>query len=128
MSVRQKLRILVVDDMSTSRGIILQALDALRIPQVEHAEDGVAGLASIARRPVHLVISDYNMPKMDGLRFLQAIRANAAMARTGFILVSGRSSPEILEAGRKLRMNNFLKKPFDMAALKAAIEDVAGRL
>jgi two-component system chemotaxis response regulator CheY len=128
MSVRDKRRILVVDDMSTSRGILLQALDSFGIRQVEYAEDGEAGLASLNARPVHLVISDYNMPKMDGLKLLHAIRSNAATAKTGFILISGRSDPAMLEAGKKLRMNNYLTKPFQSADLKAAIEAVVGRL
>ena len=128
MSVRDKLRVLVVDDMSTSRGLLLQALDAFGIRQVEYAEDGMAALASMARRPVHLVISDYNMPKMDGLKLLQAIRSEPAIAKTGFLLVSGRGDPAVVEAGRQLRMNNFVTKPFEPAALKAAIEAVVGRL
>ena len=128
MSVRDKLRVLVVDDMSTSRGIILQALDAFGIRQVEYAGDGEAALNSLSKRPVHMVISDYNMPKMDGLKLLHAIRSEAAMAKTGFILISGRSDPAVLEAARKLRMNNFITKPFQHADLKAAIEAVVGRL
>lgn len=128
MSVRDKLRVLVVDDMSTSRGILLQALDAFGIRQVEYAEDGEAALASLGRRPVHLVISDFNMPRMDGLKLLHAIRTEAATAKTGFILVSGRPDPAVVEAGRKLRMNNFLTKPFQPSDLRAAIEAVVGRL
>ena len=126
--MRDKLRVLVVDDMSTSRGLLLQALDAFGVRQVEYAEDGEAALASLAKRPVHLVISDYNMPKMDGLKLLHAIRTNASTAKTGFVLVSGRADPAVMEAGRKLQMNNFIAKPFQPADLKVAIEAVVGRL
>jgi len=128
MSVREKVRVLVVDDMSTSRGIILQALDSFGVRQVEYAENGIAALDSIRRRPVHLVISDYNMPKMDGLHLLHAIRSNPDTAKTGFVMVSGKADPKVMEAGRKLRMNNFITKPFDAPGLKAAIEAVVGRL
>ncbi len=128
MSVRDKLRVLVVDDMSTSRGIILQTLDSFGIPQVEYAEDGKSALESLKKRPVHLVISDYNMPNMDGLHLLHAIRSDPAIAKTGFLMVSGRSDPKVMEAGKKLKMNNFLTKPFEPGVLKAAIESVVGRL
>jgi two-component system chemotaxis response regulator CheY len=128
MSVRDKLRVLVVDDMSTSRGIILQTLDSFGISQVEYAEDGESALASLKKRPVHLVISDYNMPKMDGLHLLHAIRSDPATAKTGFLMVSGRADPKVMEAGKKLKMNNFLTKPFEPGVLRAAIEAVVGRL
>ena len=128
MSVRDKLRVLVVDDMSTSRGLLLQGLDNLGISQVEYAESGSSAIASLSRRPVHLVLSDYHMPGMDGLRLLHAMRSQAATAKTGFVLVSGRADPAVLDAGRKMGMNNFLQKPFAVDTLRAAIEAVVGRL
>ncbi|WP_308915101.1 response regulator [Jannaschia sp. LMIT008] len=128
MSVRDKLRVLVVDDTSTSRGLILQALDGFGVRHVEYAEDGEKALESLGRRPVHLIISDYNMPNMDGLRLLHAVRSNAATAKTGFLLISGRADDALLEAGKKLRMNNFLTKPFQPSDLRAAVESVVGRL
>ena len=128
MSVREKLRVLVVDDMSTSRGLLLQGLDALGIRQVEHVEDGEAAMESLVKRPVHLVLSDYNMPRMDGLGLLKAIRSHATLGATGFVLVSGRADPDVIASGRRLKMNNFLTKPFDHAALRSAIEAVVGRL
>lgn len=128
MSVRDKLRVLVVDDTSTSRGLLLQALDGLGVRQVEYAGDGEAALASLAQRPVHLVISDYHMPKMDGLGLLHAMRSDAKTQKTGFILVSGRADPEVMAKGKQLRMNNMVPKPFTVPDLKAAIEAVVGRL
>ena len=128
MSVRDALRVLVVDDMSTSRALLLQGLDAMGVRQVEYAEDGEAAIASLARRPVHLVISDYNMPRMDGLELLEAIRSNEKTAKTGFVLVSGRTDPAILEAGKRLKMNNYLAKPFGPLDLLMAVEAVVGRI
>ena len=62
MALRDQIRIMVVDDMSTSRGIITQTLDALGIRHVSTAEDGANALEVLANAPVHLVISDYHMP------------------------------------------------------------------
>lgn len=128
MSVREKLRVLVVDDMSTSRGILLQMLDKLGIAQVEYTENGVRAVERTKVSPPHLILSDLYMPEMNGLQLLQRLRADPATKRTGFILVTGRGDPAVIDAGQKLGMNNFLTKPFDATDLKTCIEAVVGRL
>lgn len=128
MALRDQLRVLVVDDMSTSRGLITQALDAMGIQHVHTASDGASALESIGKSPVHLVISDFNMPGMDGLQLLQALRQGAKTAGVGFLLITGRAEKEIIDRGRSLKMNNFIAKPFETADLKAAIEAIVGRL
>ncbi|SLN64829.1 Chemotaxis protein CheY [Aquimixticola soesokkakensis] len=128
MALRDQLRILVVDDMSTSRGLITNALDSFGIRTVASASDGPSALQKIAASPVHLVISDYNMPGMDGLHLLHALRSAPATRGVGFLLITGRADREIIEKGKQLGMNNFLKKPFEPAGLRAAIEAIVGRL
>jgi len=128
MALRDQLRVLVVDDMSTSRGLITQALDTIGIRNVATAADGTSALSAIERAPVHLVISDYNMPGMDGLHLLHALRSAQKTARVGFLLITGRADQQIIDHGRKLGMNNFLQKPFSPSDMKAAIEAIVGRL
>ena len=128
MSLREKIRIMVVDDMSTSRGLITQALDAFGIRNVMTAENGVDALKAISIHPVHLVISDYNMPQMDGLQLLHQLRVSPKTKGIGFILITGRAEQQIVDHGKKLGMNNYLKKPFEQAGLKNCIEAVVGRL
>lgn len=128
MALREQLRIMVVDDMSTSRGLLTQALDALGIRNVAAAADGKSALQALSKSPVHLVISDYNMPEMDGLHLLHYLRSTPATAKIGFLLVTGRADPAIIEKGRQLGMNNYLKKPFQTEDLKKAIEAIVGRL
>lgn len=128
MSLKDKLHILVVDDMSTSRGLITQALDEIGIVNYRTENDGAQAWRSLAAKPVHLILSDFNMPGMDGLQLLEGIRGNKATARTGFILITGRADPETINKGVKLGMNNFIKKPFQTAQLKACIEKVVGPL
>lgn len=128
MALREQLRIMVVDDMSTSRGLLTQALDALGIRNVAAAADGRSALQALSKSPVHLVISDYNMPEMDGLHLLHYLRSTPATAKIGFLLVTGRADPAIIEKGRQLGMNNYLKKPFQTEDLKKAIEAIVGRL
>jgi two-component system, chemotaxis family, chemotaxis protein CheY len=128
MALRDQLRVMVVDDMATSRGLITQALDTLGIANVATASDGRSALASLSANPVHLVISDYNMPEMDGLQLLQALRANPTTQRTGFLLITGRADGSVIERGRGLGMNNYIKKPFTPDDMRSAIEAVFGRL
>ena len=68
------------------------------------------------------------MPGMDGLHFLHALRQGPRTARVGFLLITGRTDPNLIEQGRRLGMNNYLPKPFTPMELKAAIEAVVGRL
>ncbi len=128
MALRDQLRIMVVDDMSTSRGLIMQALDVMGIRQVGYAIDGPGALAALAKSPVHLVISDFNMPGMDGLQLLHALRTDTRSRGVGFILITGRADREIIDTGRRLGMNNFLRKPFTPQDLRTCIEAVVGRL
>jgi len=128
MALRDQIRIMVVDDMSTSRGLITQALDSFGIRNVWATADGPSALQSLTQSPVHLVISDYNMPGMDGLHLLHALRQGAQTKGAGFILITGRADREIIDKGRQLGMNNFLKKPFTPPELRSCIEAVVGRL
>ena len=128
MALRDQIRIMVVDDMSTSRGLITQALDSFGVRNVATAENGKQALQVLASKPVHLVISDYNMPEMDGLQMLHYLRATPKTKGVGFILITGRAEQQIIDHGKKLGMNNYLKKPFQPDDLRKCIEAVVGRL
>ncbi len=119
---------MVVDDTAVSRGLIVQALDWLGLRNYQTANDGVNALRTISERPVHLVISDYYMPGMDGLTLLQSIRSTRGIERTGFILVTGRADENMVSRGRSLGMNNLILKPFSNEQMKNCIEQVVGVL
>lgn len=128
MALRDQIRVMVVDDMSTSRGLITQALDGFGIRQVESAHDGPDALQKIAAWPVHLVISDMNMPGMNGLQLLHRLRNQPTTRKVGFLLITGKADRQVIETGKQLGMNNFLPKPFQPADLRNAIEAIVGRL
>jgi len=128
MSLRNSLRIMVVDDMSTSRAIITQCLDEIGIPNYTTENSGTNALNKLVANPVHLVLSDYNMPGMDGLGLLKSLRETRTTQRIGFILVTGKATPEMVQVGQRLGMNNMIKKPFTPAMMKQCIERVVGRL
>lgn len=128
MTLKTKLKVMVVDDMSVSRGLLAQCLEEMGLQNLEYEKSGQDAYAKLAENPVHLVISDYNMPGMSGLDLLQHVRANKATQQTGFILVTGTPTPDIVTRGRSLGLNNLVKKPFTTASLKTSIEAVVGRL
>ncbi|MEM9412079.1 MAG: response regulator [Planctomycetota bacterium] len=128
MSLKQTLRLMVVDDMSTSRAIITQCLDELGLINYSTENSGSSALGKLVSNPVHLVLSDYNMPGMSGLDLLKALRENRSTQRIGFILVTGKATKEMVEAGQRHGLNNLIKKPFTNEAMKQCIERVVGRL
>ena len=128
MALRDQIRIMVVDDMSTSRGLITQALDSFGVRNIATAENGKQAYQILNQKPAHLIISDYNMPEVDGLQLLHYLRASPKTKGVGFILVTGRTEQQIIDHGRKLGMNNYLKKPFQPDDLRKCIEAVVGSL
>ncbi len=128
MSLKQSLQIMVVDDMAISRALITNALEEMGIMKYRVENDGMTALEKLAAQPCHLVISDYNMPKLDGLGLLKGLRQYPATKGIGFILITGNATNEIVSTGQKYGMNNLIKKPFSTAQLQQCIEKVVGRL
>ncbi len=128
MSLKDQLRILVVDDTSVSRALICDGLDQIGMKNVAIARDGEEAVQMMKAKPSHLIISDLNMPKLDGLGLLKAVREYEPTKKVAFILVTGRGDAATIEAGKRYNLNNFLPKPFTVATLKASLEAVVGRL
>ncbi len=119
---------MVVDDMATSRGLVTNGLREIGIKNFTAENSGDDAFKELTNNPVHLVISDMNMPGMSGLDLLKSIREYAPTARTGFILLTGSDDPSLVQKGIKLGMNNFLKKPFTPDKLQKCMERVVGKL
>ena len=128
MSLKDTLRVMIVDDMGVSRGLLVQAIEEMGIWKNQAENDGRAALNKLIADPVHLMLSDYNMPGMDGLELLRALRQHKATARIGFILVTGNPTPDLVAKGKALGLNNIIKKPFSTASMKQCIETVVGKL
>ena len=128
MALRTELHVLVVDDMSVSRQILVQLLERFGVARIELAGDVDEAIAVLARRRVHVVISDLNMPGRDGIDLLRSIRLGDRTSGLRFILTSAvDASPQFAEA-RRLGLDALLVKPFRADRLLAALEDTAGRL
>lgn len=128
MPAAAAIKVLVVDDQLTMRALVRSALQDIGFRDIADAGDGEEGFKSLLGRPAHLIISDFNMPKRDGLSFLRAVRANAATKKTAFIMLTGRADRELVQRAMQFGVNNYIAKPFSPAQLRQKIEDVFGAL
>ena len=119
---------LVVDDQQTIRSLVRSGLQELGFKAIREAVDGEAGLRQMLNRPINLVISDYNMPKQDGLGLLRAVRSHPPIQKTAFIMLTGRADKELVQRAVQFGVNNYLVKPFTVATLREKIEAVFGTL
>jgi two-component system, chemotaxis family, chemotaxis protein CheY len=129
MPAAAAMRVLVVDDQLTIRSLVRSGLKELGITDVHEAIDGEEGLkALVGGRPFQLIISDFNMPKLDGLSLLRAVRAHEPTRSTAFIMLTGRADRDLVQRAVQFGVNNYLVKPFTVATLREKIEAVFGAL
>jgi two-component system chemotaxis response regulator CheY len=128
MAFKSQLKVLVVDDQRTSRMLINDALDQIGIRNITFAADGEEALKIMMTAPCHVIISDFNMPKLDGLQLLKAIRAFPATKKTPFFILTGRGDRELVQKAAGLGANNFLIQPLTAPVLLKTLETVVGRL
>lgn len=122
------IRVLVVDDQLTMRSLIRAALQEIGFKEIDDAIDGEDGFRALVTKPAHLVISDFNMPNLDGLGFLRAVRAHEPTRKTAFIMLTGRADKELVQRAQQFGVNNYIMKPFSPSSLRAKIEEVFGPL
>lgn len=121
-------KVLIVDDQQSMRLLIRTGLQQLGFREFEEASDGEAGFRCLVAKPSHLVISDFNMPKMDGLGLLRAVRTYPPTSKTAYIMLTGRGDADLVQRAVQFGVNNFLVKPFTVATLREKIEAVFGAL
>lgn len=128
MPAAEAIKVLVVDDQLTMRALIRSALQEIGFKDIADAGDGEEGFKSLLQRPAHLVISDFNMPKLDGLGFLRAVRAHDATKKAAFIMLTGRADKDLVQRAMQFGVNNYITKPFSPASLRQKIQEVFGPL
>ena len=128
MPAAASLHCLVVDDQMTMRSLVRTSLQQLGVREIREAADGEIALRDIITKPAHLIISDYNMPNLDGLGLLRAVRAHPPISKTAFIMLTGRADRELVQRAVQFGVNNYLVKPFTTAQLKDKLEGVFGPL
>jgi len=122
------LKILVVDDQNSVRQMTRMTLEQIGVRVIHEAENGRAAMDTASLQPLDLIISDYNMPEMDGLGLLRAVRGHPAARRVPFILLTGRGDRELVVKAAQAGVNNYLVKPFTADILRQKIEQVLGKL
>jgi two-component system chemotaxis response regulator CheY len=128
MPAASSISVLVVDDQMTIRALVRNGLQQLGFREISEAPDGEEALRTLVQRPVNLIISDYNMPKLDGLGLLRAVRSHPPIKSTAFIMLTGRADSELVKRAAQFGVNNYLVKPFTVAVLRQKIEQVFGAL
>ena len=116
------MKILVVDDSSTMRRIIKNTLSKIGFEDADEAEDGADALKKMGG--IELVVTDWNMPNMDGLTLVKTLRSNPVFKNVPIIMVTTEAAKnEIIEA-IKAGVNNYVIKPFTQEVFKQKIEQV----
>jgi two-component system, chemotaxis family, chemotaxis protein CheY len=128
MPAASSLNVLIVDDQQTIRSLVRTGLQQLGFSNFQDASDGEEGLRHLLVKPFQLIISDYNMPKLDGLGLLRAVRGHPPLATTPFIMLTGRADKDLVQRAVQFGVNNYLVKPFTVAVLREKIEAVFGAL
>ncbi len=128
MAVDRGIRILVVDDFQNMRRIIRNLLKDLGFTRIGEAEDGRRALAMLADGSWDLLITDWNMPGMDGLALLQAVRSEARTKALPVLMVTAEAKKaQIIEAA-KAGVNGYVVKPFTAQTLGEKLERIFERL
>ncbi|MCR8725046.1 response regulator [Frigidibacter sp. ROC022] len=120
------LHVLAVDDSRTIRGMLNMALTSAGFA-VTLAADGIDGLEKLASGRPDVVISDINMPRLDGFGFIAAVRSDPGWPGLPILVLTTESAPALRARARELGASGWIVKPFDEARLVAAIRRVSGR-
>lgn len=122
------LKFLVVDDFATMRRIVCGLLRELGYHNIVEAEDGADALAKLKREEVQFVISDWNMPRMDGLTMLQNIRADAAISKLPVLMVTAEAKKENIIAAAQAGASGYIVKPFTAATLNEKLSKILEKM
>jgi two-component system chemotaxis response regulator CheY len=128
MPAASAIKTLIVDDQQTMRSLVRTSLHAIGINNTREVADGEDALRALLSAPAQLVITDFNMPKLDGLGLLRAIRAHGPISKTAVIMLTGRADRDLVQRAVQFGVNNYLVKPFTTQTLKEKIEAVFGPL
>lgn len=119
-----ELNVLVVDDSYTARKHIMRVLNNMGIEQITTAENGAQALDLVANRYFDLIVTDYNMPQMDGAELVEHVRRGSAQASVPIIMVSSETDESRLAAVTQAGVSAICDKPFDAFTVKQLIEKI----
>jgi two-component system chemotaxis response regulator CheY len=124
MSANKNLKILIIDDFSTMRKVIRNLLKQGGFENIAEAEDGVVALKFLKSQKVDFIISDWNMPNMNGLDLLKAVRGDEDLKDLPFLMVTAEALKDNVVAAVKAGVSNYIVKPFTAEVLTEKIEKI----
>lgn len=128
MPKAKEIKILLVDDQESMRALGRYALQQLGFGEIELARSGREALDVLSRKKIDLVISDWNMDDVDGLKLLKLVRKHPMTKKLPFIMATGQSERDQVRTAAQAGVNNYIVKPFDVQTLQMKIEAVIGKL
>lgn len=123
-----KMKILVVDDFSTMRRIVKNVLKQLGYENIEEAEDGVQALSKLKAGKFDFMVTDWNMPNMEGIDLLKNLRADPELKNLPVLMVTAEAEKEKVVEAIKAGVNNYVVKPFTAEVLKEKMDKIFEKL
>ena len=117
-------KFLVVDDSLTMRRIVINTLKSIGFDNVVEAADGKDAVAKLMSEGADFLITDWNMPEMSGLDLTKWVRANQQFAEIPILMITTRGNKEDVIEAMKMRVNNYIVKPFTAPGLKEKIDQI----
>ena len=128
MSQATDLKFLVVDDFSTMRRIVRGLLKEMGCNNVEEAEDGQVALNMLKGARFHFVVSDINMPNMNGFDLLKSIKADPALKHLPVLMVTAEARKEDIVLAAQSGAAGYIVKPFTKATLEEKVQKILQKL
>jgi two-component system chemotaxis response regulator CheY len=122
------MKILIVDDFSTMRRIIRNLLKEIGYNNADEAEDGQVALAKLKAEAFDFVVSDLNMPNMNGFELLHAVRADPALASLPVLLVTAEAKKEDIITAAQAGASGYIVKPFTKATLEEKLNKIIAKM
>ncbi|MBC9071331.1 chemotaxis response regulator CheY [Thauera sp. CAU 1555] len=123
-----KMKFLVVDDFSTMRRIVRNLLKELGYTNVDEAEDGAVALQKLNSAQFDFVVTDWNMPNMDGLTLLQTIRQTPHLKHLPVLMITAEAKKENIIAAAQAGASGYIVKPFTSATMAEKLEKIFEKL
>ncbi len=121
-------RILIVEDSPTMRALLSSALEDLEVPvKITEASSGFEALRYLPREPFDLIVTDINMPDINGLELVSFAKSNDAYRSIPLIIVSTEGTEQDRERGLELGADAYLAKPFEPEVLREVVVDLLSR-
>jgi two-component system chemotaxis response regulator CheY len=117
-------KFLVVDDSLTMRRIVINTLKSIGFDSIIEAGDGKDAMAKLIAEGADFLITDWNMPEMNGLELAKWARSSEQFANLPILMVTTRGNKEDVIEAMKAKVNNFIVKPFTAQGLKEKIDQV----